>query len=346
MAVAVVVRRTAAFIFVVVACASLGSCIGGAKAISVDAIFADIGDLVRFSNVQSSDVKVGTVRSIRLDGYRARVNLRLDADARIPSNAQALIRTTSLLGEKFVELIVPEGQTASPEPLRDGDVIPVERTQRILGIDDAFVKLGRLLEGGTSADLATVLHSSASIVRGREEALGQVFTELRGFSGVLAGRAPDIASAIDSLDGAFRTLAGGRDTISRALASSADATEILAEQQANLDRLVASLDRTSAVLARYMKATRPAADSALKDLRLVLDEAMKTTGDLEKAVVALARFSDLWPRAFPGDYLQLDIVLSLLPEPPPGGGAASVAGNQRELRRLRTLADLLWGAAR
>jgi phospholipid/cholesterol/gamma-HCH transport system substrate-binding protein len=345
MAVAVVVRRTASFILVVVACASLGSCIGRMKSISVDAIFADVGDLVRFANVQASDVKVGTVRAIKLDGYRARVTMRLDADAEIPSNARALIRSTSLLGEKFIELIIPAGDTAA-EPLRDGDVIPIERTERILGIDDAFVRLGRLLEGGTSADLATVLHSSASIVRGREEALGQVFTELRGFSGALADRAPDVASAIDSLDGAFKTLAGGRDTISRVLASSADATEILAEQQANLDRLVASLDRTSAVLARYMKATRPASDSALKDLRLVLDQAMKTTGDLEKAVVALARFTDLWPRAFPGDYLQLDIVFTLLPEPPPGGGAASAAAEQRELRRLRTLADLLWGAAR
>ena len=339
------VRRVAALFLAVVACASLGSCIGRMKAISVDAIFSDVGDLVRFANVQASDVKVGTVRRISLDGYRARVTMRLDADAEIPSNAQALIRSTSLLGEKFIELSIPEGQTPSTELLRDGDVIPVERTQRILGIDDALVRLGRLLQGGTSADLATLIHSSAGIVRGREEALGQVFTELRGFSGALAARAPDVASAIDSLDGAFKTLAGGRDTITRALSSSADATEILAEQQTNLDRLVGSLDRTSAVLARYMKATRPASDRSLKDLRLVLDQAMKTTGDLEKAVVALARFSDLWPRAFPGDYLQLDVVFTLADAPPPGG-AATAAVEQRELRRLRSLADLLWGAAR
>lgn len=338
-------RRAAAFFLAVTACASLASCIGGAKTISVDAIFSDVGDLVRFANVQSADVKVGSVRSIKLDGYRARVTMRIDADARIPSNAQALIRSTSLLGEKFVELTVPSGETASSEPLSDGDVIPVERTQRILGIDDAFVKLGRLLEGGRSADLATLIHSSAQILNGREEALGEVFTELRGFSGVLAGRAPDVAAAIDSLDGAFKTLAGGRDVIKRALASSADATEILAEQQANLDRLVGALDRTSAVLGRYMKATRPASDRSLKDLRLILDQAMKTTDDLEKAVVALARFSDLWPRAFPGDYLQLDVVVSLLDQPPPGS-AANAAAEQRELGRLLSLADLLWGAAR
>lgn len=338
-------KRIAAIVLGFAICLSFAGCLGRQRSITVYAIFTDAGDLVRFANVQSSDVKVGSVRGIGLQGYRARVTMRIDADQEIPSNAQALIRSTSLLGEKFVELDVPEGVTPSTQPLRNGDVIPLERTQRILGIDDAFVKLGRLLQGGTPADLATLIHSSAEIVRGREEALGQVFTDLRGFSGALARRAPDVASAIDSLDSAFKTLAGGRDVITRALASSADATEILAQQQANLDRLVSSLDRSSAVLARYMKATRPSSDRALKDLRLVLDQVMKATGDLEKAVVSLARFSDLWPRAFPGDYLQLDIVFTLANEPPPGG-AATAAVEQRELRRLRTLADLLWGATR
>lgn len=345
----VVKGRTAAAVALAIAAgALLGSCVFGGRArwISVDAIFNDVGDLVRFANVQSSDVKVGTVRGIRLDGYRARVTMRIDMDARIPSNARALIRSTSLLGERFVELIVPTDEPRSARLFRDGDVIPVDRTERILGIDDAFVRLGRLLEGGTPADLATLINSSAEIVRGREEALGQLFTELRGLSGVLADRAPDVASAIDSLDGAFRTLAGGRDAIGRALSSSADATEILAEQQTNLERLVGSLDRTSAILARYMRATRPASDASLKDLRLILDQVMKTTGDLEQAVSALARFSDLWPRAFPGDYLQLDIVQTFANAPPSASGAASVAAGERELRRLSSLAELLWGALR
>ncbi|MFY9588018.1 MAG: MCE family protein [Actinomycetota bacterium] len=338
-------KRIAALGLALAACASFTACLGRQRTINVYAIFNDAGELVRYANVQSSDVKVGSVRSIKLQGYHARVAMRIDADQEIPSNASALIRSTSLLGEKFVDLGVPEGEARSSTPLRDGDVIPVERTQRILGIDDALVKLGRLLQGGTPADLATLIHSSAQIVRGREEALGQVFTDLRGITGALARRAPDVASAIGSLDSAFKTLASGRDVIKSALASSADATEILAEQQANLDRLVGSLDRASAVLARYMKATRPASDRSLKDLRLVLDQAMKTTGDLEKAVVALARFSDLWPRAFPGDFLQLDIVITLANAPPPGS-AASAAVEQRELRRLRTLADLLWGTTR
>jgi len=322
----------------------MGSCVFGASgAISVDAIFSDIGDLPRFANVQTGDVKVGSVRAIKLDGYHARVTMRLSSGAHIPSNAHALIRSTSLLGEKFVDLRPPEGLPASTESLRNGDVIPIERTERIAGIDDALIKLGRLLQGGTSADLATVIHSSATILRGREDALGQLFTELRRFSGVLADHAPDVASAIVNLDTAFKSLAGGGDTLAKAISSSAEATTILADQQADLDRLVGSLDRASAVLARYGTATRPSSDAALKDLRLILDQVMKSTGDLDKTLSALAKFVDLWPKAIPGDYIQLDIVLTLGGSPPSGTTAATRADGAR---RFRSLEDLLLGATR
>ena len=335
------VRRSVATVAAALAAGlTLGSCmLVGGGGFKVDAIFADIGDLPRFANVQTSDVVVGTVTGIRLDGYNARVTLRIDDGTRIPANAEALVRSTSLLGEKFVDLRPPEEGAPSAEVLRDGDVIPLERTERLPGIDDAFVKLGRLLQGGTAGDLASIIHSSAEIVRDREDALGRIFSEMSGFSEVLATRSPDLAAAIEDLDTAFKALAGGGDTIRRALGSSADAVTILADQRTDLDRLVGSLDRASEVLARYGKATRPSSDAALKDLRLVLDQVMRTTDDLEAALTALASFVDLWPRAIPSDYVQLDIVLTLENAYPPAAGASASQGSP-------SLEDFLWGPVR
>jgi len=340
------VRRLAVVMLAFMTAPLFGACFGGGRAISVNAIFADIGDLPRFANVQSSDVKVGSVRNIHLDGYHARVTLRIDSSAKIPSNAEALIRSTSLLGEKFVDLRVPPGVAPAPTLLRDGDVIPLARTARIPGLDDALVKLGRLLEGGNAADLATVIHSSATIVRGREEALGEIFSRLRTLTDVFAARAPDVADAITNLDAAFRSLANGRDAIGRSLASSADAATILADQQADLDRLVRGLDNASSILAKYGTATRPATDRALKDLRLVLDKVMTTTGDLNKALTSLASFTDLWPKAIPGDYIQLDVVLVLSDMARTSSASTRAAAASVELRRLRSLSDLMYGAAR
>jgi len=353
------VKRASRFLAGTALIASLATSLAGCGTpggtITVDAIFKQLGDLPRYAMVQSADVTIGSVRAIKLDGFNARVTLRIKKDADIPRNALALIRSTSLLGEEFVELRAPSTEAPSADTLRNGDVIPLSRTTRIPGLDDALISLGRLMEGGTTADLATMLHSSAQILQGKGEELGQIFTELRQVLPVLSGRAPDLAAAIDNLNHALAIDAANTDVFSRALASGADATALLVNQQADLNRLVASLDKASSVLARYTKATSATTDRSIKDLTAVLDKVMTTTGDLDKTLSALAQFTDLWPRAFPGDYLQLDVILSLTNTVPPPAGSASIAQTQahapppqQSLLRVEvpSLADLLWGAMR
>ncbi|HJT38494.1 MAG TPA: MCE family protein [Actinomycetota bacterium] len=344
-------RRALAIVAIALLASGLAACGTPGGTINVDAIFRQIGDLPRFANVQSSDVVIGSVRAIRLDGYDARVTLRIDKTANIPSNAIALIRSTSLLGEEFVDLRPPSNEPASTQPLRNGDVIPLTRTDRIPGLDDALISLGRLLEGGTTADLATVIRSSAQIVKDKGAELGQIFAELRQVTPVLAGRAPDLSTAISNLNSAISTIASSTDVVSRAISSTADATGILAQQRSDLDRLVLSLGSASSVLARITTATEPAADRQVKDLTAVLDEVMTATGDLDKALSSLALFTDLWPKAIPGDYLQLDVVLSLTNTGPPGSSAASVGSSSRSATPVPaapppSLEGLLWGATR
>jgi phospholipid/cholesterol/gamma-HCH transport system substrate-binding protein len=296
--------------------AGLTSCIGRNSKIEFDALFRDVGNLAPLAQVQASDVRIGTVTGIHLEGYHARVSMSIRDDVELPENSVAFIRSTSLLGEQLVELRRPTNEPSSTKRLRSGVTIPMSRTGKAPTLDEAFIQLGAILEGGNFGDLASFINSSAEIVRGKEEALGQVFVELRKTTGTLAGRAPEIGAAIDSLDSAFSTLAQGSATLKSSLSSSADASAILAKQQTDLDRLVDALDRFSAVSARYTKATTPDSDRALKDLRLILNEVMKTTSDLDSTLAALARFTDLWPRALPGDYVQLDVVLASGNEPP------------------------------
>jgi len=348
-----VVKRVLGFFAGAALIAALAGCGTPGGTISVDAIFKQLGDLPRFAMVQSADVVIGSVRAIKLDGYNARVTLRIRKDADIPRNVLALIRSTSLLGEEFVELRAPTAEP-SADTLHNGDVIPVSRTARIPGLDDALISLGRLMQGGTTADLATMLHSSAQILTGKGQELGQIFTELRQILPVLSGHAPDLASAIDNLNHSLSIAASNSDVLSRAITSGADATGLLTQQQDNLNRLVASLDKASAVLAKYTKATAATTDRSIKDVTGVLDKVMTTTGDLDKALSSLAQFTDLWPRAFPGDYLQLDVILSLSNTVPPPASSAAIAGTQARAQpqqqvldvEVPSLANLLWGAIR
>ena len=318
----------------------LGSCNRGPENIEVEAIFRDVGDLATLSQVQASDVRIGTVTDIRLDGYNARVTMEIEKDVGLPKNAHAFIRQTSLLGERFVEILEPRSGKAVGE-LEDGAVIPLERTGIASTLDEVLAQLGAILESGGISDFAAFINSSAEIVRGREEKLGQAFAELRTLSGTLAGRAPEIGAAIDSFDAAFATFAAGSQTLKSGVSSSADASQILADQQQDLDRLIGSLDRFAAVSARYSTATTPASDRALKDIRRILDEVMKVTGDLDQSLTALARFTDLWPRVIPGDYVQLDVTVRDNNSPPPSGSSATATTGPTGAGRSSSLEELL-----
>ena len=68
----------------------------------VTAEFADVLDLVPQSSVKVDQVTVGSVEKIELNGWTARVTLRLPKNVELPDNAIAELKQTSLLGEKYV----------------------------------------------------------------------------------------------------------------------------------------------------------------------------------------------------------------------------------------------------
>jgi phospholipid/cholesterol/gamma-HCH transport system substrate-binding protein len=90
-----------------------GGAAGGDDVYRVTVEFADVLDLVPQSAVKVNDVTVGAVEDVELDGWHARVRVRLLDSVRLPDNAVAELRQTSLLGEKFVSL-----GKSSPRPTR------------------------------------------------------------------------------------------------------------------------------------------------------------------------------------------------------------------------------------
>ncbi|HLF70450.1 MAG TPA: MCE family protein [Actinomycetota bacterium] len=285
---------------------ALSACLNRSGTITLSADFNDVGDLVRGAGVQTSDIKIGSVTGIELEGTHARVTMRISDKTPLPSNTGAVVRSTSLLGEKFVDLRPPVA--GKQGRLRDGSRIPLSRTGRAAGLDDALIKLGQILEGAEPEDLGIFIHSAATIVDGKQDQIGRVLEQLRLLTDTVAQHRTDIGASVDNLGTALDTLADGSATISSALKSGAAATRILGDQQGDLDRLLVSLDRFASVSADLMSATHTSTDASLKDLRLILDKVMLTTDDLSRTLTSLATFTHLWPKAIPGDYIQLDQV--------------------------------------
>ena len=107
--------------FTLVMATLLSACGGGTY--SVTATFDDVGDLQKAGAVQVADVRVGNISSISLTpDFRAKVSMALNRSVHIPKNSEALVRTTSLLGEKFIELH-PLGDPTQAPYLSSGDTV-------------------------------------------------------------------------------------------------------------------------------------------------------------------------------------------------------------------------------
>ncbi len=311
-------RLTALLAVAVVAsgCSALGLR-GACNGTEVRAEFEQVGDLVKNANVQSSDVVIGTVTGIELDEKRwlARVTMCLEPQQAMPKATIAVVRTTSLLGEKFVDLRIQE---AGPPFLQDGDVLSVTQTSKAAELEDVFARLSAVLGTGNLEDLNRFVAAQARILGARDSELRRVLKDLRKFTDVLAGRRKQLAGAIDSLDVVARNVLDESKVLERFLTSFARSSSVLADHKKGLQDLVVALDGFSRASSQLLNATEGGLDTQFEKLRPVLRTAVANSHNVRKTLQTLATFSEWFPESIPGDYVQLDVCREMRFEYSPG----------------------------
>ena len=107
---------------------------GGPRRMPLVADFDEIGGLKPRAQVVIAGVKVGQVSAITLgEGYRARVELHVDAGLKLPIDTSASIMTAGLLGDRYVSLQVG----GDDKLLQPGDQITMTESavllERVIG---------------------------------------------------------------------------------------------------------------------------------------------------------------------------------------------------------------------
>lgn len=275
--------------------------------------FRQVGDLVKNANVQASDVVIGTIDDIKLvgsptDGYHADVTMCLNPGEKVASDVRAVVRTTSLLGEKFVDL---QEKSSGPPYLQQGDVLSLDQTGKSAELEDVFARLAAILGTGDLEDLNHFTHSQAVILKGHVADLRTLLTELDRFTGTLAQRRGQIASAIDHLDNVAQSVLDNSPVLQKFLRSFAGSSSVLSAQRHALQNLLFSLDRFSSISLQLLNATEGGLNKQFSDLRPVLRTLVASSQNLETTLQTLAVFSTRWPQSMPGSYLQLDVCQAL-----------------------------------
>lgn len=299
----------------------------------VTAEFTDVLELVPQSLVKVNGVAVGTVDDIELapTSWRAVVTLELPGSVELPANAVARVRTTSLLGEKFVELAAP---TAEPPRgrLADGDLIPVQRTGRATEVEEVLGALSLLLNGGGLEQIRTIATELNAALAGREPQLRTLLSDLDTLVSGLDAHRDEINRALDGLNRLSATLARQREQLGTALEGLGPGLAVLADQRSQLTGMLQALDRLSVVATDTIDRSRADLLADLQLLRPTLQQLAAAGQDLPRAleIIATYPFSDAAVREglrgdFANLYVQAELDLgtvleSLPPAGPPGGG--------------------------
>jgi phospholipid/cholesterol/gamma-HCH transport system substrate-binding protein len=303
----------------------------GSNPLHLTLMFRDVLDLVPQSTVKVDDVTVGKVKSIKLKGYVAEVEVQIPHDVKLPSNTTAQIRQTSLLGEKFIALDRP--QNPGSGTLANNDVIGLDRTGRNPEVEEVFSALALLLNGGGVGQLKTIVSELNNTFSGHEDDVRSVLTQIRTFMGQLDDNKTAVVAAIENTNRLAAGLRSQDTTIKSALDHLPRALQSVNGQRADLVKLLKALTRLSSVGVKVIQASKTSTINSLRDLAPVLDGFAKAGQSFPKSLqvfltypfvdAAVGRDPQVARNLHMGDFTNLSIRLDLniadlnLPDIPP-----------------------------
>jgi phospholipid/cholesterol/gamma-HCH transport system substrate-binding protein len=288
-----------------------GGAAGGDDVYRVTVEFADVMDLVPQSAVKVNDVTVGAVEDITLDGWHAEVRVRLLDSVRLPDNAVAELRQTSLLGEKFVSLGPPSGGGVGR--LKDGDTIPLLRSGRNPEVEEVLGALSLVLNGGGVAQLKTINVELTKAMEGHEADIKGAIRQLDTFIGGLDEHKQEVVRAIEGLDRLSARLAAQREDIGAAIEDLGPGLKVLADQREQLTAMLTALSDLGRVGTRVINASKADTVANLKALDPILTQLAAAGDNLPGALEMLVTYP--FPRAatdaVKGDFTNLRITADL-----------------------------------
>jgi phospholipid/cholesterol/gamma-HCH transport system substrate-binding protein len=290
---------------------------GGAKikgpSYTVTVEFADVLDLVPKSTVKVDDVTVGTVEKVWLDGYVAKVRIKLPKSLELPDNERATIRQTSLLGEKFVSLSAPSGSEQPRGKLDNGEIIPLSRTTSNVEVEEVLSALSLLLNGGGVAQLQIITQELNKALTGNEPAIRSVLTQLNTFVGTLDQNKERIVTAIAAVDALAKKLNAQKATLATAIDSLPKSIATLDKQRAALVNTLQALATLGNTATRVITASQKDLVANLQSLYPILTKLAEAGENLPKALELLFTypFPDQAAKAVQGDFTNLGITLDV-----------------------------------
>ncbi|MDA4108702.1 mammalian cell entry protein [Mycobacterium holsaticum DSM 44478] len=165
--------------------------------------FESVLNLPEGTKVMLDGVTVGVVSDMTLDPDFVKVTARLGRDVAVPSNIQAVLEQTTVLGDIYVALERPPVGTPSAPKLSPGASIPLAQTTSPPQLEDTIASLANFMSSGSIQRAQNTVVRLNRVTPSSEEVrrlTGQVDESLEALSA-------NIDQVDELLDGASRTAA-------------------------------------------------------------------------------------------------------------------------------------------
>ena len=282
------------------------------------------GGLYQSSVVTYRGSEIGRVTSVDVTPGGVRAVLKLESSTSVPSDVSAAVHSRSAVGEQFVELSPSGGDGDASQPLRDGDVIPVGRTQIPPDIGGLLDATNKALQAIPQDNLRTVVDEADKAVAGLGPELSRIVDGSTSLASDAAKNQDSITQLIDQSPAVLNSQVQTADSIATWADHLASITGQLKAQDAAFADLLTiggpALDEGTALFDRVA----PALPVLLANLVSLGEIAVTYRSDIEQLLVlfpqgtavmsAIVAANANTKQDYKGVYLDFNLNLNL---PPP-----------------------------
>ncbi|GAA3203093.1 MCE family protein [Actinocorallia longicatena] len=292
--------------------------------VRLTATFDDVQTLVEGHGVQMADVRVGTVTKVELVGYRARVTLSISDRYRVPEGTTAEVAKTSLLGENYVKLTIPQDTDLERGPfMASGASFASTSVQP--DFEQVVDKAGAVITALASHDMGGVVDAYTEAFADKGAKLNKMIKDSASLVKVFADQRAALTAAIDDFARLGRDLAKNHEVYADLPGKIQRTTSALAADRQKMVDTVRKLTRLAEVTNdTVLGANTARLDTMLRRIDPVLASLGGSRASLTRLIDQLLMFEERFPRAVYDGQILISATLRVIM--PGGSGRPPAAG--------------------
>ncbi|WP_267593334.1 MCE family protein [Carbonactinospora thermoautotrophica] len=242
------------------------------------AIFTDVTGVLPGDDVRIAGVRVGEVRDIELtEQALAKITFTVDDDRPLYTSTRAVIRYRNLLGQRYVALLEGPGDQT---PLRDGDTIPIHRTQPALDLTVLFNGFKPLFAALSPEEVNKLAYEIIRTLQGEGGTINSLLAHTASLTATLADRDQVIGDLIEQLNTVLAAVDERDQQLSELIIQMQRLVSGLAEDRKEIGASLVNINALTATTADLLEEGRAPIRNDIREL----GELSKTLQDNEALV--------------------------------------------------------------